>query len=107
MHEHHIVFRSQGGLDTDANLIDLTFEQHEGKNGPHQNREADLNLKHDLQDYYYRRFPNDEYSIPEIASILRKSERYIEKHFRKVWNRAGIYKREEIIKKLMGGKFYV
>jgi AraC-like DNA-binding protein len=106
MHEHHIVFRSQRGLDIDDNLIDLSYEQHLGNNSPHMNREVDLKLKTDLQKHYYERFPNAEYSISEIAKILRKSERYIEKHFRKVKNFAGIYKRDEIIKKLMGGKFY-
>jgi AraC-like DNA-binding protein len=106
VHEHHIVFRSQRGLDIEDNLIDLSYEQHLGNNSPHMNREIDLKLKIDLQKYYYERFPNEEYSISEIAKILRKSERYIEKHFRKVKNFAGIYKRDEIIKKLMGGKFY-
>ena len=106
MHKHHIVFRSQGGLDTDDNLIKLTFDGHEGNNGPHQSREVDIKLKKDLQEYYYRRFSKEEYSITEIASILRKSESYIEKHFRKVKNLAGIYQREDIIRKLMGGKLY-
>lgn len=106
MHKHHIVFRSQRGLDIDDNLIDLSFMDHEGNNGPHQNREVDLKLKTDLQNHYYEQFRKEEYTIPEIASILRKSVRYIEKHFRKVKNFAGIYKREDIIKKLMGGKFY-
>lgn len=106
MHKHHIVFRSQGGLDIDANLIDLTYDQHEGNNGPHLNREADLQLKLNLQDYYYRLFSKEEYTIPEIAAALRKSEKYIEKHFRKVKNYAGVYKKEDIIRKLMGGKLY-
>jgi hypothetical protein len=105
-HKHHIVFRSQGGLDVEDNLIDLSFKQHEGNDGPHLSREADLKLKTDLQSYYYERFPNEEYTISEIAIILRKSERYIEKHFRKVKNFAGIYKREDIIRKLMGDKLY-
>jgi hypothetical protein len=107
MHEHHIVFRSQGGLDTEANLIDLTYEQHEGNNSPHRNRDADLKLKNWAQNYYNERFSNEEYSIPEIAAILKKSVSYTEKHFRKVRNRAGIYQKEDIIRKLMGGKIYV
>jgi AraC-like DNA-binding protein len=106
MHKHHIVFRSQGGLDTEDNLIDLTFNQHEGDKGPHQSKEADLCLKTDLQKYYSERFYDEEYSIGEIAAILRKSEKYIEKHFRKVKNFAGTYQREDIIRKLMGGKLY-
>jgi DNA-binding CsgD family transcriptional regulator len=105
-HKHHIVFRSHHGLDTDANMIDLSYMDHEGNDGPHLNREVDLKLKTDLQDRYYKMFANEEYEIPEIAKILGKSEKYIYKHFRKVKNFAGIYKREEIIKELMGGRFY-
>jgi hypothetical protein len=105
-HGHHIVFRSHGGLDIDDNIIDLTYDQHEGDNSPHQSREVDLKLKTDLQKYYYERFPDEEYSSSEIAAILRKSENYIWKHFKKVPNRAGIYQREDIIRKLMGGKIY-
>jgi hypothetical protein len=106
MHDHHIVFKSQGGLDLDDNLIELTCEQHLGNNSPHQNKEVNLKLKTDLQDEYYYLFPEKEYQVEEIAKILRKPVKYIEKHFRKVKNFAGIYQREDIIRKLMGGKIY-
>lgn len=106
MHKHHIVFKSQRGLDIDLNLIELTYEQHEGNNGPHLNKEVNLKLKTDLQNEYYRIFHKEEYTIEEIARLLHKSERYIFKHFKKVKNFAGIYQKEDIIKKLMGGKFY-
>lgn len=106
MHEHHIVFKSQGGLNLDDNLIDLDYEHHLGNKSPHLSREVDLELKRDLQEYYFSRFKAEEYSISEIAAILHKSEKYIYKHFRKVKNFAGIYQREDIIRKLMGGKTY-
>lgn len=106
MHRHHIVFKSQQGLDTVYNLIELSYEDHEGNNGPHQSKEANLKLKLELQEEYYRIFDKEEYTIKEIANILRKSEKYIEKHFRKVKNFAGIYQKEDIIRKLMGGKLY-
>jgi DNA-binding CsgD family transcriptional regulator len=106
MHKHHIVFRSQGGLDFRLNLINLTYEQHEGNNGPHRNRKVDLILKTDLQDQLYKIFSKDEYTINEIAERLEKSVKYIEKHFRSVPRAAGLYKREDLIRKLMGGKIY-
>lgn len=106
MHNHHIVFRSQRGLDIPANLINLSYIDHEGNNGPHQNRETDLRLKKGLQNEYYDMFSEESYTIPEIAKILHKSEKYIFKHFRKVKNYAGIYQKEDIIRKLMGGKTY-
>jgi AraC-like DNA-binding protein len=64
-------------------MIDLSYMDHEGNDGPHLNREVDLKLKTDLQNYYYCVFEKDEYKIPEIAKILKKSEKYIYKHFRK------------------------
>jgi hypothetical protein len=70
------------------------------------NKEINLKLKQDLQADYYELFSKDEYSIKEISIILRKSEKYIFKHFRKVKNWAGVYQREDIIRKLMGGKIY-
>jgi DNA-binding CsgD family transcriptional regulator len=106
MHKHHIVFRSQGGLDFRLNLINLTYEQHEGNHGPHRNRKVDLILKTDLQDQLYKIFSKDEYTITEIAERLEKSVKYIEKHFRSVPQAAGLYKREDLIRKLMGGKIY-
>ncbi len=106
MHKHHIVFRSQGGLDYGMNLIDLSLEDHEGSRGPHHNHEKDLQLKTELQDSLFELFSEDEYTVEEIAKALGKSKRYIEKNFRKVNNFAGIYQKEDIIRKLMGGKLY-
>ncbi|MBU5331436.1 HNH endonuclease [Anaerocolumna aminovalerica] len=106
MHRHHIVFRSQGGLDFNLNFAHLTYEEHEGNDGPHLNRERDLELKTDLQEELFELFKEDSYTIEEISRLLGKSKRYFEKHFKRVPMAAGRYKREEIIKKLMGGKFY-
>lgn len=106
MHKHHIVFRSRGGLDYNLNLIDLSLEDHEGSSGPHHNREKDLQLKIGLQDTLFELFSEEEYTVEEIAKALGKSKRYIEKRFRKVKNFAGIYQKEDIIRKLMGGKLY-
>lgn len=106
MHKHHIVFRSQGGLDFDLNIIELSYEDHEGKNGPHLNWIVDRMYKLNLQDKLCELFPDDRYTIEQIAKKLGKSTRYFEKHFRRVPSTAGLYKTEDIIRKLMGGKIY-
>ena len=59
MHKHHIVFRSQGGLDFPLNIVQLSYEQHEGNNGPHRNREFDLQLKKHLQDELFYIFSGE------------------------------------------------
>lgn len=107
MHDHHIVFRSQGGLDINDNLIQLSYQEHLGNNSPHLNNDINLHYKETLQSEYYQLFNKAEYTIPEIAKLLSKSEKYINKHFRKVNNFAGVYQREDIIRKLMGGKLYI
>jgi len=104
MHKHHIVFRSQGGLDFDLNLIHLSLEDHEGNNGPHLNKEVDdtykLRLQSELRDIFWE----ESYTIEEIAKELGRTKKYFEKHFKRVPSAAGHYKSEEIVKKLMGGK---
>jgi hypothetical protein len=106
LHKHHIIFRSQGGLDFDLNLIELSYENHEGNNGPHLNRSVDLVLKRDLQNKLQKLFNEDVYSIAEISKLLGKSKRYFEKHFKRVHSVGGLYKREDIIFKLMGRQLY-
>lgn len=107
MHRHHIVFRSHGGLDFDLNFIGLTQEEHEGNNGPHRNRERDLELKRALQARLRQMFPEGElFTVRQIAEKLGRSERYFAPHFWKVPMKDGKYPGEEIVKKLMGGRFY-
>ncbi len=107
MHDHHIVFRSQGGLDIADNIKELSYSEHLGNNSPHMSKEINLKYKGDLQAEYYHLFYKEQYTIEDIAKILHKSEKYIYKHFRKVKNIAGIYQKEDIIRKLMGDKLYV
>lgn len=107
MHRHHIVFKSQGGLDFPLNLKELTYEQHEGGGEPHQNRAIDLIYKKELQDTLGEMFAEDEvYSIGEIAKGLHKSGRYFEKHFKRVQMTDGGYRGGDILRQLMGGKLY-
>lgn len=106
-HKHHIVFRSQGGLDFDLNLIEMSMEEHEGDRGPHKNREKDLILKRELQRKLFKLFPvAGSYDIETISQKLGRTRRYFEPHFRKVPNTAGLYKSEDIIRHLMGGQLY-
>lgn len=105
MHRHHIVFRSQGGLDFDLNFKFLTLEEHEGKNGPHQNRETDLRYKRQLQSELDRLFPDNGYTKKEIAEKLGKSEKYFDRHL-KLDPPGGPYRGETIVRALMGGRRY-
>ncbi len=106
-HKHHIVFRSHGGLDNELNLKPLCAFHHElDKDSPHRCRATDLKYKAELQDTYYEIFEDRPYSVSEIAQIIGLSLKKTEKAFLKVPNVAGEYEKEDIIRRLMGGRLY-
>lgn len=103
---HHIVFRGQGGLDFPDNLIYLTPEEHKGNEGPHENRQRDLQLKRELQARLEEKLPDDYYSADELIKILKLKRGQAEMICRKFAYHPEGYAREEIIRRLMGGKIY-
>jgi hypothetical protein len=111
MEKHHIIFRSHGGCDYSLNIVHLPAAFHKGTNGPHHNRETDLTLKRKLQERLQESFPERFYDLKEIIKILepwnKKSREKIEKQIKKQ-NKcmAKGYRREDIIRTLMGGKLY-
>lgn len=109
--KHHIVFRSHGGIDSDLNLIRLPMTFHKGLNGPHHNKATDLVLKLSLQERYFELFSRKHYNLEEIIRIIgphnKKSRVALEKQIKKqnVCTSKG-YRREDIVRTLMGGKIY-
>lgn len=104
---HHIVFRSQGGLNFKLNLILLSIEEHKGDDGPHKNRQRDLELKQRLQEQLFEMFHRDElYTLKEIALKLGMREKTLYKPFKRVDMTAGEYLGLNVVKRLMGGRFY-
>ena len=104
---HHIVFRSHGGLDIDVNYAYLCAWHHtQGPDAPHRNRETDLRLKLRMQRNLENMLWAETYRAEEIAEIIGIGRRSLEKKMRRVPNEQGNYKREDIIKFLMGGKLY-
>ena len=107
MHKHHIVFRSQGGLDFSLNFKYLSYEDHEGPNGPHRSRITDLKYKTELQTELISMFEaNTEYTEKQIADELGVTKKYIAKNFKRVTNNCGLYRGEDIVRHLMGGRLY-
>lgn len=109
--KHHIVFRSHGGADYNLNIIPLPLCFHKGPNGPHHNRETDLALKRKMEEQLWLAFPKKYYSLNAVIRTLdpwnKKSEKKIEamiKRENKCHPKG--YRREDIIRTLMGGKFY-
>lgn len=105
--KHHIVYRSHGGLDIEVNYAWLCMWHHTyGPDAPHRNRETDLRLKLRMQRNLENMLWRETYRTHEIAEIIGIGRRTLARRMRAVPNVQGNYKREDIIKFLMGGKLY-
>lgn len=106
LERHHIVFRSQGGLDFPLNYVYLTTEEHKGNEGPHLSREKDLQLKRELQARLQSKLTKDYYSTNELEKVLNLKRGQAKLICRKFTYYPEGYARDEIIRRLMGGKLY-
>lgn len=105
--KHHIVFRSQGGMDIKMNYKYLCVHHHSsGKQAVHNNRTFDLELKRALQERYFELFEKEQYTIAEISELIGYNKNRLARRMKAVPQRAGKYEKEDIIRFLMGGKLY-
>ena len=70
---HHIVHRSEGGLDIELNYKYLCPYHHRGKYGPHRCKEVDFRYKLDLQNKLFEMLPKEYYYSKELSLILKIS----------------------------------
>lgn len=104
---HHIVFRSQGGMNIRVNFAYLCAEHHtDGPAAVHNCRELDLRLKVRLQRELEAMFREEYYCIGEIAAAVGYDRRRLAKRMSKVRTRAGRIRREDIVRFFMGGRLY-
>jgi hypothetical protein len=103
---HHIVHRSEGGLDFPLNYKYLCQEHHRGKNGPHRCEETDLKYKLELQNKLLNILSKEYYTVYELSNILNISNN----SFKKLTKSLKLYKegylKEDIVFYLMGNYFY-
>ena len=107
LEKHHIVYKSQGGLTFPLNLITLTSEEHRGDNSPHMNKKRDLELKQQLQTSLEKLLCKDYYTTEELIEILELKPKEADKLVKRLWNNGNGYKRMNIIKKLMGDRYFL
>lgn len=106
---HHIVFRSQGGLDFELNYKDLCAEHHKGNYSPHGNRYVDLTYKRQLQERLFSIFTESYYSIDEISKMLGCKMKDLERRFKTAQPDPKTlchYPSETVVRVLMGGRLY-
>ena len=100
---HHIVFRSQGGLDFELNYKYLCPEHHKGNN------RIDLIYKWQLQNRLFELFTESYYSIDEISKLLGCKITDLERRFKTLQPDPKTlchYPREKVVRVLMGGRLY-
>lgn len=108
LEKHHIVFKSQGGLDFELNYKYLTPGQHRGPKGPHMCRETNLKYKRELQQKLEELLVNEFYTVKELIKLLGLKPQQAYKAFKKIDKHPGRgMKREDVIRRLMGGKLYL
>lgn len=103
---HHIVHRSEGGLDIELNFKYLCEEHHRGKNGPHNDIEIDLKYKLELQEKLYSILQKEYYTLKEISLVLNIPNNTLKRITKDLKLYKEGYKKSDIIFKIMGNKFY-
>lgn len=103
---HHIIFRSQGGLDFELNFKDLCFEHHKGNKSPHCCRKIDIKYKVELQQKLENLLDKEFYTEDEIRKLLGIKKKQADMIFRKLRIYPEGYFKDEIIRRLMGGRLY-
>ncbi|MBX4258394.1 HNH endonuclease [Clostridium estertheticum] len=118
--KHHIVYKSQGGIEFPLNFRYLCTLHHRGETGPHKNRRLDLEYKIDMQRKLEDILIKEIYPIEELEVLLKINKGMIKRLFKdyklkgKGVRKADIiadqndigYKRDDIIFRLMGGQKY-
>lgn len=105
--KHHIVFKKQGGLDMEVNYIYLNSEDHRGNNGPHKSRERDLELKCEMERELREILDGEYFTEEKLMYLLGIDANTAYKAFRKVYKTRQGMSKEDVIFRLMGGKFYL
>ena len=105
--KHHVVYKSQGGLDIPINYVFFCEEHHRGKKGPHRNRVEDIKLKLQMQEELMDILNKEYYTSGELERILGVKKSMLRSIPNiKISKKEFKYNRYDIIKFIMGGRFY-
>lgn len=105
---HHVVFKSSASYmaNIQINFKYLCNVCHRGNKGPHLNREVDIIFKTELQTKLFTLFSEDYYSEKQIRIMLETTESEVNKITKVLTRYKEGYKKEDIVRRLMGGELY-
>lgn len=104
--KHHIVYKSNGGIEFPLNFRYLCSKHHRGKFGPHKNRRLDLEYKLNMQRKLGDILINEFYKIEELVTLLNINKGVIIRLFKQYKLDDKGFRKVDIIFKLMGSKKY-
>lgn len=105
---HHVVYRSQSivMIEMDLNKKRLCNICHRGKEGPHLNKNKDLQYKTEVQEKLYKLICKEYYTPEGLEKTLKINANRVQKIVKtlKIHNEG--YNRDDIVRQLMGGRKY-
>ena len=104
--KHHIVYKSQGGIEFPLNFRYLCSVHHRGPSGPHKNRKLDLEYKLDMQKKLENVLIKEYYIIEELVPLLNINKGMIKRLFKDCKENHEGFRKRDIIFRLMGRKKY-
>ena len=104
--KHHIVYKSQGGIEFPLNFRYLCSLHHRGPNGPHKNRKLDLEYKLDMQKKLENILIKEYYTIEELVPLLNINKGMLKRLFKDCKENDEGFRKGDIIFRLMGRKKY-
>jgi hypothetical protein len=104
--KHHIVYKSQGGIEFSLNFRYLCSLHHRGNMGPHKNRKLDLEYKLNMQRNIEEVLVEEFYHIDDLVSLLNINKGMIKRLFKQAREEDKGFRKADIIFRLMGRKKY-
>ena len=104
--KHHIVYKSQGGIEFPLNFRYLCALHHRGNMGPHKNRRLDLEYKLNMQRSLEDILIEEIYHIEELVPLLNINKGMIKRLFKEYKQDDKGFRKADIIFRLMGRKKY-
>jgi len=104
--KHHIIYRSQGGVDFPLNFKYLCSEHHRGKSGPHKNRKLDLLYKVEMQQKLEELLCKEFYTLDQLVNLLQINKGMLKKLLKEYKLYKEGYRNFDVIYILMGKKRY-
>ena len=102
LEKHHIIFKSQGGLDFPLNYKYLSSEDHRGSLGPHLCKTTDDKYKLELEYNLKAILTREHYQIDELIQMLDLDTKQAYKAFKNLRQYEGGKSTEDIIRRLLG-----